>query len=108
MIAPARLSQRTLTKSVNHHDQFLSMMPQIRIQSAIAFREFDAEACEDAIEEVVASCYVAFVRLVEQHRSELAYATPLAQYAIKQFHDGRRVGFAAQRTGLSVEYTPKG
>jgi hypothetical protein len=71
---------------------FVAMLPKIRRKAAIAFHEFDPEAREDAIEEVVANCFVAFARLVAQGRSELAYATPLAQYAIKQFRDGRRVG----------------
>ena len=74
------------------HDRFVAMLPQIRTQASIAFRELDAEAREDAVEEVVANCFCAFARLVELGRSDLAYPSALAGYAIKQFHDGRRVG----------------
>ena len=68
------------------------MMSQIRTQATIAFREFDADAREDAVEEVIANCFVAFTRLVELGRIDLAYPSALAGFAIKQFRDGRRVG----------------
>jgi hypothetical protein len=35
---------------------------------------------------------VAFVRLVELGKAEVAYPTVLARYAVAQIHDGRRVG----------------
>jgi len=91
MIAPARPAS-TSNNTSNAHDQFVAMLPQIRRKAAIAFHELDAEAREDAIQEAIANCFVAFTRLVELSRSELAYATPLADYAIKQLRDGRRVG----------------
>lgn len=91
MIATAR-SSSALNETTNAHDQFVSMLPQIRRKAAIAFHEFDPEAREDAIEEIIANCFVAFAQLVGQGRAELAYPTPLADYAIKQFRDGRRVG----------------
>ena len=68
------------------------MLPQIHRQAAFAFREFDAEARAEAVQEVVANCFAAFCRLVEQEKGELAYPSALACFAIKQFHGGRRVG----------------
>jgi hypothetical protein len=35
---------------------------------------------------------VAYCRLEELGKASIAYSTPLAQYAIKQYRDGRRVG----------------
>jgi DNA-binding NarL/FixJ family response regulator len=65
-------------------------------------------------EEAVAIAFRTWRRLVEQGKESVAYATPLAQYAIRQVRAGRRIGSAqnrldilsrqAQRThGFSVE-----
>jgi hypothetical protein len=68
------------------------MLPLIRTQAAIAFRGLDSEAREEAIQEVIASSFCAFARLVELGRIDLAYPSVLADFAIKQFRYGRRVG----------------
>jgi hypothetical protein len=47
---------------------------------------------EDAVQEVIASTYVAFARLVERGEEHRAFATPLAIFSIKQYRAGRRVG----------------
>jgi hypothetical protein len=47
---------------------------------------------DELIQEVVANAFCAFVRLVRRGKSELAYATPLAKYAIRQALGGRQVG----------------
>jgi hypothetical protein len=47
---------------------------------------------EELVQEVVASSFVAFQRLAELDKLDLAYATPLACYAIRQVLSGRRVG----------------
>ena len=44
------------------------------------------------IQEVVANCYRTWVLLVRRGKESVAYPTPLAQYAIRQVRDGRRVG----------------
>ena len=67
-------------------------MPAIVRQARHAFRGLPAEAREDAIQEVVANCLVAFVRLAELGKVELAYPSALARYAVAQFRAGRRVG----------------
>jgi hypothetical protein len=43
------------------------------------------------IQESVANCLVAYVRLVERGKEDLAYPTVLAMFAVKQIRDGRRV-----------------
>jgi hypothetical protein len=68
------------------------MLPQIRRQASTAFRNQRSEAREDLIQEVVANSYRAWVLLVRRGKESLAYPTPLAQYAIRQVRDGRRVG----------------
>jgi len=74
------------------HDRFLSMLPQIRRQALAAFRSQRCESREELIQEVVANSYRAWVLLVRRGKESVAYATPLAQYAIRQVLDGRRVG----------------
>src|SRR5512140_19151 len=74
------------------HAAFLAILPSIIGQVRYAFRRLRPEAREDAIEECVCNACVAFHRLVELGKTDLAYPTALARFAIKQFYDDRRVG----------------
>lgn len=74
------------------HDRFVAMLPQIKRQAAVAFRSRQPEEREELVQEVIANTYVAFARLVELDKADLAYATPLAMYAVRQVVSGRRVG----------------
>jgi hypothetical protein len=73
-------------------EQFLTMLPLIQDQARHAFRNARPERREELTAEVVANCWVAFVRLIDRGLDDVIYPTPLAQYAIKQVRDGRRVG----------------
>jgi hypothetical protein len=72
--------------------RFVAMLPAISSQAQVAFRGLDPEKREDAIAEVIANSFAAYARLVELDKESLAYATPLATFAIRQYRDGRRVG----------------
>ena len=74
------------------HEDFLAMLPQIRRQARFAFRHCRPDVRRELVDEVVANALVAFVRLVELGKQDLAYPTVLAQYGIKQVRSGRRVG----------------
>jgi RNA polymerase sigma factor (sigma-70 family) len=74
------------------HADFLAMLPMIRRRAQRAFRHLKPEARDDAIQEVLASALVAFVRLVESGKAHLAYASPLTAYGICRFRAGRTVG----------------
>ena len=50
------------------------------------------EAKADALQEIAANAAVAYARLAELGKEDLAYATPLATYAVAQYRAGRRVG----------------
>lgn len=89
MICPTR---RRLPRAPDWHDAFLAMLPAIRTQVRFAFRGLRPEAREDAVQEAIANALVAFVRLVQLDKTDVAYPTALARYAIAQVHDGRRVG----------------
>lgn len=96
------------------HARFLAMLPAIKTHARIAFRHLTPEARENAVQEVIANALVAFVRLVQRQKIDLAYPTVLARYAVAQFHDGRRVGnrlnvkdvlsaYAQRQKGITVE-----
>jgi hypothetical protein len=76
----------------SQHARFLVMLPQIRRQALIAFRNQRFEVREELIQEVIANCYRAWVLLVRRGKESVVYPTPLAQYAIRQVRGGRRVG----------------
>ena len=91
MIAPAKPVSRR-KRAPNWQELFLQMLPMIENCAKRAFRDLGPEAREDAVQEVLANAAVAFARLVELDKVDLAYPKVLARYAIAQFCDGRRVG----------------
>lgn len=76
----------------NAHDRFLAMLPSIKQYASAAFRDHQPEEREDLVEEVVANAFVAFARLVQVGKQDIAYATPLATYAVRRVRSGRCVG----------------
>ena len=83
MIAPRRPVRRKKS-TPGWHKGFLAMMPRIRQSAYAAFRHLDEEAQEEAIAETIANALVAYVRLYEQRKLDVAYPTVLARYAIAQ------------------------
>ena len=90
MIAIQKRTQCSTQSAV--HSTFLKMLPSIRRQALFAFRKALPEAREELIAEVVAKAYRAFCRLVERGKEDVAFATPLAQYSIRQVRSGRLLG----------------
>ena len=82
------------------HEDFINMLPRIRQSARVALLNLPGEARDEAIAEVVASSFVAYARLVELGKPELAYPTVLARYGVAQYRSGRRVGTRAN--GLCV------
>ena len=89
MIRPASRAQRP---APSWHPRFLAMLPAIEAHARIAFRGLRPEAREDAVQEAIANALVAFVRLVQLRKLDVAYPSVLARYAVAQIQDGRRVG----------------
>ena len=77
------------------HNLFLAMLPAIVTHARIAFCHLNAEARQDAVQEVVANAFVAFARLAPLGRTDLAYPGPLARYGVAQVRvsDGRIAQF---------------
>jgi peptide subunit release factor 1 (eRF1) len=76
---------------VRENDRFLDMLPRIASQARRAFRQLRPEHRDELIQEVLANAYCQFVRLVRRGKADVAYATPLANFAIRQVIAGRRV-----------------
>jgi hypothetical protein len=73
-------------------DAFVAMLPAIHERIRFSFRGFTAESREEAIAEALASAAIAFKRLHEQGRADIAYPTVLADFAARHYRAGRRVG----------------
>jgi hypothetical protein len=71
---------------------FLQLLPRIRHQLRLAFADYRGEARQDAIQEAIALACVAYVRLYESGKQHLAFAAPLARYAVARVRAGRTVG----------------
>jgi len=96
------------------HEAFLGMMPAIKTHARVAFRHWGGEAREEAIQEALCNACCAYARLVELNKTDLAYPTVLARFAVAQVKDGRKVGghlnikdvlseYCQQKKGIVVE-----
>jgi hypothetical protein len=71
---------------------FVVMLPEIEQKLALAFCRLDPDAREDAIEEGVVHSLLAYARLVEQGRAEVAIPSSLAWYSCRHVKRGRPAG----------------
>lgn len=71
---------------------FVAMLPEIKQKLRLAFCRLNPEAREDAIEEGVVHSLLAYIRLHEQGRAEVATASSLAWYSSRQVKRGRPAG----------------
>ena len=74
------------------NNRFLEMLPKIRRQAQFAFRRLPPEHKAESVQEAVAIAYIAFVQLVERGKTSAAFATPLANYAIRRVLAARLAG----------------
>ena len=79
-------------KSALWQERFVSLLPVILRYVTPAFRKLGPDAKAEAVQECVANACVAYARLVERGRENLAFATVLARYAVAQVRTGRLVG----------------
>jgi hypothetical protein len=103
MIALADKKRRT-NKNYPSTRAFEKLLPTIEKQASIAFRDSPHSEREEQVAETVANAFCAYQRLVERGKAEIAYATPLAQYAILQVRAGRRVGTKLNVRDVSSPY----
>ena len=102
----ASIKRSAESKSADWHAEFLAMLPAIRRQARISFRSVPPEARDELIQEVVANCLVAYRRLVQLGKTDIAYPTALARFAVKQVRSGRRVAGRLATRDVLREYGP--
>jgi hypothetical protein len=105
MIATVRKLRETTSSDCR--EQFLALLSPIKEQARFAFRDQPFDRRQELVAEVIANAFVAFTRLVRRGLSDVVYATPLAQYAIKQVRGGRRVGTKLNVRDVSSEYAQR-
>ena len=89
---------------VNWQAGFLAMLPAIQSHARIAFRKLDPEAREEAVQHVLCNTCLAYRRLVELSKVDLAFPSVLARYGVAQVRSGRSVGGRLRRSDvLSVQ-----
>jgi hypothetical protein len=93
MIAFAKSSRQKLAANSKPawHPGFMALLPEIRQHVRFAFRRMQPDRREEAIQEALANALVAYIRLYELGKTDVAYASPLADYAVRQVCDGRQV-----------------
>ncbi len=87
--------------------RFMDMLPTIYDQVRFAFRHELPERRQEMIAEAIANCWVSFVKLVERDLHDVIYATPLAQFAIRQVYSGRKVGGTLNKNDITSEYAQR-
>lgn len=96
------------------HARFLTFLPVITSYARTAFAGRDPESREDLVEEVVVNALIAFKRLCDKGKIDIAYPSVLARFGIRQVQDHRRAGcrlnirdvsssYAQQRKGFTVD-----
>ena len=100
MIVITKESRQAASEQQN--EKFLDMLPLIRSQARLAFRRLRPAYKDELVQEVVANAYCAFAALVNRGKANIAYATPLANYAIRQVLAGRRVGTKLNSNDVSA------
>jgi len=86
------------------HADFEKMIPAIETHARICFRHLDNESREEAIQEVICNACQAYVRLIEQNKTDKAHASVLASFGVAQTREGRKVGNSLNIHDVSSDY----
>ncbi len=74
------------------HAKLLAMLPTIIRYAKRAFRNYDPETRQEALQNVVANTTAAVAGLAKRGKLDLAYPTVLAKFGIRQTLDNRKTG----------------
>lgn len=86
------------------HAAFEAMLPVIETHARVAFRRFDADAREEAVQETICNACQAYVRLVELGKTAVAFPSALARFGVSQTREGRKVGGKLNCLDISSDY----
>jgi hypothetical protein len=79
-------------RQASWQSHFVTMLPEIKQKLRLAFCRLEPEAREDAIEEGIVHSLLAYARLHDQGRAEVATASSLAWYSSRHVKRGRPAG----------------
>ena len=83
------------------HAGFLAILPRIVVHASIRFRRLRPDRKEEAIAETVAAAFVAYSRLAQRRKLKQAFASTVAEYAVRHAAAGRLVDGAIARAPTS-------
>ena len=86
------------------HAAFEAMLPIIETHARFAFRHLKPEARAEAVQESICNACQAYARLVELGKTDVAYPTALAKFAVRQTKEGRKVGGKLNVRDVSSDY----
>ncbi len=86
------------------HAGFETMLPAIETCARVAFRHLKPEARAEAVQETICNACQAYARLVELGKTDVAYPTALAKFAVRQTKEGRKVGGKLNIRDVSSDY----
>ena len=86
------------------HAVFLRMAGRIRKAARIAFRHWNPDAREEAVQAVLCNACAAVARLAELGKLDLCYPSVLSRFAIAQVKDGRMTGGHLNCLDISSRY----
>jgi len=86
------------------HDGFLTLLPQIQECLRFTFRKLPAWERDEAMAEAIANTAVAYARLYERGKLDVAFAGSLVAFAVKWYFAGRRVGTKLNVNDISSPY----
>jgi hypothetical protein len=92
------------SSSTAWHEGFLRLLPAIRLHATVSFRRWDSESRAEAIQNCICNAAIAYARLYELGKVELAYAGALGRYAVAQTRQGRIVGNRTNVRDVSSSY----
>jgi hypothetical protein len=89
------------------HDGFLKLLPAIREHLRFALRRLSAADRAEAMAECIANVAISYARLHEQGKLAVAFPTSLADFAIRKYFAGRRVGTAINSNDVTSPYAQR-
>ena len=102
---PAISSQKANARDASWHAGFLAMLPAIRRHARVALCDLGAEAREEAVQHVLCNACLAYRRLVELSKVDLAFPSVLARFGVAQVRSGRLFGGRLRRRDvMSVQW----
>lgn len=107
MIAFARDYDEEQPTTPAWHAGFLQLLPSIRERLRFALRKLPADERAEAMAECITNVAVAYARLHEQGKIDVAYASTLASYAVKHFFAGRRIGNSLNADDVTSPWAQK-